>query len=278
MGEPGAPQSAAHGHELTRLFADEGLELNATLQEMLDEHFSHCTERRGCGFTQATRHLAALVNQPRTANLELTKKLFPSWFGSVHEASARVHRALPLLVLEESRLLAGIITDLLEPVGGAGDGLPTCFEAMKIGTCPLAEKYFLEIADGFVRRRGRANVIVGLNDVPLMIEKVGLGDDHSCVSVTELLLNGVRLPAGCLFGVQYAQSAAVRPNRSLPGSVVPLQVCEGFRFLRLTTLAVSPANRARAYTAHFQAQVAAGLFAPGRVTVEQLAQIAREQV
>jgi hypothetical protein len=52
----------------------------------------------------------------------------------------------------------------------------------------------------------------------------------------------------------------------------------GFRFLRLTTLAVSPENRERAFSAHFQSQVDAGLFAPGDTTIEQLRVVAQEQV
>ena len=52
-------------HELPAVFRKHGLWLNTTLVGMLDEHFSHRTERRGCGYTQATRHLAVLVNRAR---------------------------------------------------------------------------------------------------------------------------------------------------------------------------------------------------------------------
>ena len=37
------------------------------------------TERRGCGFTQATRHLAVLVNRPLAERREVIAKLFPDW-------------------------------------------------------------------------------------------------------------------------------------------------------------------------------------------------------
>src|SRR5262245_20943260 len=67
------------GHELCAVVQAQGCALNATLIEMLNEHFSHCTERRGCGFTQATRHLAVLVNRPRADRLDSTAKLFPDW-------------------------------------------------------------------------------------------------------------------------------------------------------------------------------------------------------
>ena len=52
-------------HEIVSAFARAGLPLRRTLAEMLDEHFSHHTERRGCGYTQATRHLSSLINAPR---------------------------------------------------------------------------------------------------------------------------------------------------------------------------------------------------------------------
>ena len=145
--------------------------------------------------------------------------------------------------------------------------------------CPLAEKYFLEISDRFVRRKGRINVLVSGSGAPLLIEKVNLGDNHSCINVAGLVLNGVQLPPGCLFAVRYATTTTDGPaNRKLPGSVVSVQSCEGFRFLRLTTLAVSPQNRQRAFTSHFQSQVDAGLFAPGEATIEQLRRVAEEQL
>ena len=66
-------------HELPRVFAEHGLALNDTLVGMLNEHFSHLTERRGCGFTQATRHLAVHVNKPRERDREVISQLFPRW-------------------------------------------------------------------------------------------------------------------------------------------------------------------------------------------------------
>jgi len=288
-------------HELCSALRGAGCSLNATLVEMLGEHYSHRTERRGCGFTQATRHLAALVNRPRNARLEATAKLFPEWARAAissmqvenscsseanepeRELSSlhAVVRSLPArLEREESQLLAAIIADLVlpEPEAEERSALPACFDELKVGTCPLAEKYFLEIAQRHVRRKGRVNVLVSEGGEPLLIEKLGLGDDHSCTSLTELSLNGVRLPAGCLFAVKREVGVELRAGAKLPGSVIRLKDCQGFRFLRLTTLAVSPVNRRRAFTAHFQAQIDAGLFAPGETTVEQLRRVAEEQL
>jgi hypothetical protein len=60
--------------------------------------------------------------------------------------------------------------------------------------------------------------------------------------------------------------------------VIPLSECLGFRFLRLTTLSVSPENRPRAFSKHFDAQVANGLFDPGGVAISQLLSVAEAQL
>ncbi len=270
-------------HELLRVFAAQGFTFNTTLHEMLNEHFSHHTERRGCGFTQATRHLAVLVNRSRDLHRDAAAQLFPHLrtADALQTSSLQVLRSLPeRLEREESRLFAALVADLVMPA--AADlriqELIPWSEALKMGTCPLAEKYFLEIADAFVRPKGRANVFVGDDGRPLLVEKLRLGDDHSCINVQTLVLNGVRLPPGCLIGVQRAPDIGLRPNRILPGEIIPIARCDGFRFLRLTTLSVSPRHRKRAFSVHFQAQLDAGLYAPGETTIEQLRRVAEAQL
>jgi hypothetical protein len=276
-----ARQQSAGGtnHELLQAFAEQGFELNATLREMLNEHHSHRTERRGAGFTQATRHLAVLINRGRPAGESFQPSLFARRFVTVPTRSM-VEPVLARLAREESRLLGRIILDVAFGASAAAQftELPVWSADLKIGTCPLAEKYFLELADSFVRRKGRANVLVSGEGKPLLVEKLNLGDDHSCISVAPLRLNGVDLPRGSLFGVHYQGGVTLRKNRHLPGEVIPVDRCAGFRFLRLSTLAVSPEHRERAFTAHFQAQLDAGLFAPREATVDQLQRLAAEQL
>jgi hypothetical protein len=266
-------------HEVLAVFARHGLALNSTLHEMLGEHYSHRTERRGAGFTQATRHLAGFVNRPRPALRMSELRLFRARLSQPPPNA--VLQALPdELTREESRTLTRMMVDLIHPVE-AREGvteLPAWPDDLKIGTCSLAEKYFLELAAAFVRGKGLANVLISESGEPLMLEKRNLGDDHSCISVTPLLLNGVVLPPGSLLGVRYDEPVALRKNRSLPGQVIPVGACSGFRFLRLSTLAVSPPHRARAFTAHFQAQLDAGLFSPGEATVEQIRRLAASQL
>lgn len=315
--------TSAPDHELLRVFAEAGFQLNSVLHEMLSESHVHRTERRGGGYTQASRHIAEHVNTARKPyeydevrlfadrdtsrlralmdgaaglGLNLTWRNLdrqappdvlrqrPELLTLYEEEAARQRRFRELpsrLVLEESRLMAAIIVDLLLPRNAEEAGLsvlPPWPEKLPIGTCPLAEKYFLELAHGLVRRNGVMNVIVSEAGAPLLAEKLNLGDDHSCVSVAPLVLNGVRLPPGSLFGVIYGADVGLRPNRALAGSVLPLRQCLGFRFLRLTTLAVSPENRRRAFTTHFEAQLKGGLFEPGASTIEQIERMLRQQV
>lgn len=274
------PESEGEGHELALALAARGFRLNSTLLEMLGEHYSHRTERRGSGYTQAGRHLAVLVNRAPAASDDTLASLFPDSVPAAFELQRVLRELQHRLEREESRLLAALIADLVSPLPAPSGAarLEPFFGELKVGTCPLAEKYFLEVSHGFVRRKGRINVLVSDVGRPLLIEKLNLGDNHSCISVAEVVLNGVRLPPGCLFGVKRDEGIELGSNRSLPGSVIAARSCTGFRFLRLTTLAVSPEHRRRAFTTHFQAQLDAGLFAPGETTIDQLRQVAEEQL
>ncbi|MES1174218.1 MAG: hypothetical protein ABUL62_07790 [Myxococcales bacterium] len=283
MGATSADQAEAElapeqHHELLRVFAGLGFTLNDTLSDMLNEHYSHRTERRGAGFTQATRHLAAFVNRAHERDPSEPRMFRERLSPTLSNDALRAASAL--LEREESRLLAAIIVDLVFPAS-ASQGvteLRRWSDDLKIGTCPLAEKYFLEIAESFLRRRGAANVLVADDGRPVLIEKLNLGDDHSCISVAPVVLNGVGLPPGSLFGVRYEGDIALRANRTLRGSIIPITACAGFRFLRLSTLAVSPTHRERAFTAHFKAQLDAGLYGPREATVEQLRRVAENQL
>ena len=267
-------------HELVLAFAEHGLALNAKLVEMLNEHYTHRTERRGCGYAQASRHLATLVNMDPDQRRDAQPLLFCRRMHAQAEPYDVYAKVLALLEREESRLLSEIIADLVwSPLAPSVQPcLPFHPDKLEIGTCSLAEKYFLEIANNHQRRGGRINILVSSHDEPVLLENDGLGDNHSCISLSELRLSGVRLPPGSLFGVQYDAGATLRPNRQWPGNVIAMDRCTGFRFLRLTTLAVSPDNRVRAFSSQFEAQVNAAFFSPGSTTIAQVKQIASEQI
>lgn len=319
-------------HEIVRLFDDKAMPLSKTLREMLNEHYTHRSERRGCGFTQATRVLSDRINYPRDSDNFDDLSLFanrsvraarslragsqfydieiPTWRNldlrtdlddklALMDAAPVGNNFLELLAdeiqfqrnlraasetmeREESRLLVQMLADIILPRDPDEEGLfqlPVLAERPKVGSCPLAEKFFLEIAESHMPRKGRVNVLVNDLGEPLMLEKLNMGDNHSCVSLVPLLLNGVRLPVGSLLATDHALDPDQYPKgKKLPGSVIPVADFPGFHLLRLTTLAVSPANRPRAFTAHFEQQLNKGLFKPGTAEMRQLLNVAKVQL
>ncbi len=327
-------EPAAH-HELVTVFESAGMALNATLTEMLDEHFSHQTERRGCGFTQASRVLAVEINKPRdaqdTADLALLADpplhaiqqvltqapahglVLGGWrnldqnpqvqaflqqpakadssFGQQLRELVRFFDTLrhidARLQLEESRLLVQWIQDLILPQSSAALNLPVIAplgEKPKVGSCTLAEKFFLEIAHARLLRQGRINLLVDDRGQPLLLEKLNMGDSHSCISLTPLLMNGVRIPVGSMFSTQHEggegeqHPRALRPTHSLKGAVIAANAYPGYCLLRLSTLAVSPANRKRAFTTHFDWQGKEGLYSFDVIEMTELIALADQQV
>ena len=300
---------SAATHEVVATFARAGLTLHARLREMLDEHASHRTERRGCGYTQATRFLSTHINQPRMPDSASDFGVLAAWPKPRIEALAQ--RAIaagwtqgwrrldlcdpaiistltddpttPLLVAlprtlaqvqnalrhEESRLLADLLRQLLAPEPDVAPVMPEMREKPEIGSCSQAEEFFLEIAHGRVRRGGHVNLFVGDDGRPLLVEKMALGESHSAMAIAPVAVGGVRLPPGALFALRYRDDA--EPLRDTAcGHVFPLPAITEARFLRVTTLAVSPASRARAFSAQFEAQQRNNLLSPGTTTIEDL--------
>lgn len=317
-------------HELVCVFETHLHPLAGRLVEMLNEHYSHQTERRGCGYTQATRVMAEYINQPRDAlsfnDLSLLEKydttalsyilnhaeqygvVLDSWrnldrnksvssfliddsnkgseFYQALEKEVQFQRDLRALrqyvKLEESLLLFDFIEDIILPETaqvGLSINIKQLEEKPKVGSCPMAENFFLKIAHNNLLRKGEVNLFVDEQQRVVLLEKLNMGDDHSCVNVLPIMMNGVRLPEGCLFSVAYDYEAVHKSNnRHWKGVMIPLNEVEGFWFLRLTTLAVSPTNRARAFNNHYEQQVRNGLFNPGVTTIKQLRDVATEQV
>lgn len=304
-------------HELVDAFAQAGLPLHPTLREMLGEHPSHRTERRGCGYTQATRFLSTFVNQPRDPVAATDLGVFDDWPKARTEALARtlvaagwthgwrgLDRADPALIaslppspllqtlvalpsrlaeitaslrLEESALLLPILHDLLVPATTTAPALPPMREKPEIGSCSQAEEFFLEIAHGRVRRGGKVNLFVDGDGHPLLVEKMALGESHSAMAVAPVSVCGVTLPPGALFALRYDDAAPVL--RAIPcGAVRALDTIAEARFLRLTTLAVSPAMRRRAFSAQFEAQIRGNMLSPQTTTIAHLHAFATERL
>jgi hypothetical protein len=196
------------------------------------------------------------------------------------ERQARLRVMPEHMLLEESVLLAAMIRDLILPREDTQTELvtlPSRPEKLPVGSCPTAEKCFLELAHGFMPRKGYCNQLIDDDGRVVMIEKINMGDDHSCISLVPLCLGGVCLPPGSLLAARYDVDQVPRADTTAPmrGSRIRVSDCDGFRLLRLTTLAVSPEHRARAFSAHFQAQVQAGLFEPDTTELQQLRALER---
>ena len=317
-------------HEIVKTFKDNVFPLSDKFTEMLNEHYSHQTERRGCGYTQATRLLADYVNFSRVEKDLTDLKIFKDyswknlrkildnkslyaleiedWRGlDIHPNVAkflndaqkeddfltnlklemRLQQALrdihTHVEREESKIICQMLADVVLPHTPEESQLieiKALVEKPKVGSCPMAENFFLKIAHGSVLRQGQINIIVDENEQPLLMEKINMGDNHSCISLQTLLVNGIRIPAGSLFSVDYdiEQMTNKRPNKQFKGFVIPYTEFPGFWFLRLTTLAISPENRKRAFTTHYDQQVANGLFSPGTTKLSQLIDVAKAQI
>jgi len=301
-------------HEIVVSFARAGWPLHPTLCEMLDEHPVHRTERRGCGYTQASRFLSTFVNRPRDPIDSFDFGIFAEWPKQLTESLARIasaagwhqgwrrldrcslqiHRdlsprslaealvALPERLIaietglerEESRLLMAILRQILAPAETAVPSIPVMLEKPEIGSCSQAEEFFLEIAHGRVRRGGRVNLFVDAEERPVLVEKMALGESHSAMAIAPVAVCDVVLPPGALFALRYSDSAAPTADISC-GHVFALGTIAEARFLRLTTLAVSPNVRRRAFSAQFDAQMRGDMLSPKTTTLDHLREFAR---
>ena len=300
-------------HELASAFENAGLPLCNKLVEMLDEHPSHQTERRGCGLTQATRRLAERINQPRDPVDAADLSLFEGWplrlasgigqasrargwaagWRALDQAPEEVQRAIAplpgaaeLLALpgrlrdvaraplqEESRLLLALLEDLLGDRAQDLQALPEMREKPEIGSCSQAEEFFLEIAHGKIRRGGRVNILVDDARRPVLVEKIGLGESHSAMFIRPATICGVTIPPGGLVALRY-HADAVPLSSGTQGDILPLAALAEVRFLRLTTLAVSPTSRPRAFNAQFRRQMLGNMLSPHTTTIDDLSRYA----
>lgn len=304
-------------HELVDALVAVDLAPCRTLRDMLDELPQHRTERRGCGLTQATRFLADRINRSRDPLDASDLALFDTWAmratvgiaarcldrgwargwrglsnapAEVIDAITGLPGAMQLLSLPqrleqarmrlrhpESRLLLDMIVDILSGGESSLPALPVMKEKPEIGSCSQAEEFFLEIAHGRIRRGGQVNIVVDEALRPVLVEKIGLGESHSAVFVREAALCGVAIPPGGLAALRHrdeARALAVHAH----GRVLPLSALAEVRFLRLTTLAVSPEHRERAFGDQFRRQVQGNMLSPRSTTLDDLARFASERV
>lgn len=246
--------------ELNESFEKHGLTLNWELKKMLEEDEAYRWEkstgrgnRTGSGYVTATRYMADLFKVPPESRLHgLVGNIEDFYVNSESaelkkdEVFAKLKSAIDEVTDPGSKLLGRMMLDLVIPLDETkAPGLPRLpfySGEKKVGTCTTAELYFLDKAYG--GRRGYSgwmNAIVDDSGEPVMLEKVGLGNSHSCLTLTEVIIEGVRIPAGSLVYVDRVEKESEAKKQGT--GVVRIQDCEGFSFLRFTTLALPPEDR-----------------------------------
>lgn len=304
-------------HEISQAFCNAGFPLRRSLVQMLDEHFSHQTDRRGCGFTQATRFLSTYINQPACSFNPGDLSVFDDWpinaTGSIakkavdlgwsqgwrrlHQIPPELKKSLPnnsvvnrltkllpaidaiinSVALPESILLLNLLRDLLTRDGRSAPNVLGMPIKPEIGSCSQAEEFFLEIAHRRVRRRGTVNIIVADDGSPVMVEKMNLGESHSAIVVAPINIFGIWIPPGGLCALQYRDKLS-SSQQTKHGQVVYLSDIAEARFLRLTTLAVAPEYRQRTFSAQVEAQVRGQMLSPLTTTIEQMREFAQDEL
>ena len=247
--------------------------LNPVLANMLLEHHEHRSERRGSGFTQVSRWLSEHINLPRSAN---DAKVFAQ--TSSEEILSALAQCQALT--DGQQLLIALFSALVAPRENEFVALaPIAPQKLKIGTCPLAEQFFLEIARERIRRGGQVNLVVNQDAQAVLLEKRGLGDEHSAISLCTIQIHGVPLPPGTLIGLDYDDEILEQlpQTKNGRGKLIPLNAVRCFRFLRLTTLTSAPKDRPKVFSTHFAQQVQNALFLPDCTEITDLQAFARSQ-
>ena len=272
-------------NEAVSMFREAGLPLNPILEGMLNEEDEHQGGRKGGGLTQASRHLAEFVRRPREGTKDLA--LFDDSVKDHIEdelvdeggydlldttpISSRLERdkieaILASVKKPEMQLVLKMVADISKVESRIKKNedlltLPTTKDKTRVGTCTTAELYFLNyLADkvedqDFVDHKKRINIVVDQKGEPLFIEKIGFGESHSALSLKPFVLNGVEVPPGSLVALQYDFDKEFPQTKSKKGSIIKSSDLLGVDFLRFTTLAVEPQDRARAFGNHLEFQV-----------------------
>lgn len=300
-------------HELVAACAAEQLDLSERLADMLNEAAQHRTERRGCGLTQATRLLAEhincaraptdphdltlLANFPQQLAATLAQRCvaagWPHGWRQLDQAPADISNALAdlpcmsnllalpqklrriaaTLQLEESQLVLSLISGILASGSASQPTLDYMPIKPEIGSCSQAEEFFLEIAHGKIRRGGSVNIFVDNAARPLLVEKMNLGESHSALIIETLVIGGVEIPPGGLTALSHQDAIAPAPSASKI-RILPIAAIKEARFLRLTTLAVTPEHRQRAFSSQFKRQLDGNMLSPASTTLDDMRRFA----
>lgn len=125
--------------------------------------------------------------------------------------------------------------------------LPTGEVNRKVGFCREAERQLLSFMSGKNSRQemGEVNAILDEKGAPVMLEKLGIGNDYSCLTLVPVLYNGYLLRPGAIFVVD-ENDEKVKPKRgqAVTGTI-DLSSCKAFRFIRYSMLSIAPEDRTK---------------------------------
>ena len=281
------------GHrELSEAFKNVGLPLNSTLIEMLEESETQHSDRKGSGFTQASRYMADIIRKKRsswdnlnifddTVRFSIEEPLLDKFdYTEVSQMDYRDYLDLSKLdeVAEKitkpgSQLLLKMIADITSKEQNDREQItPYLQKKIEIGTCTTAEVYFFDyFNDQLGKYSDSAKVNIFKDDFgeAVFVEKMGMGENHSAISLKEIILNGVRIPAGSLVALQYDLPVDMQERTSGKGKVLDGAILDGVDFLRFTTLVVEPNKRAGTFGKHFQWQIDNEISGAGEIQLEE---------
>lgn len=190
------------------------------------------------------------------------------WWQADQKKVASLRKAIAILP-EGERLVGGMLVDFMDmsAVPKEIPRLNLSSKEKKVGTCTTAEVYFLDVVTGSMGY-AQPDIVVGEDGDPVLLLKNA--GERSAITLKETVLNGVRLPKGSLLEVDEGDVVNQR--------VRALDSIQGVRFLRLTSLAVSPEERAAAVGSLYAFQKSQGMRGYDTVTIDQLYQCAKQRI
>ncbi len=298
-------QEKYENKEVSDAFKEAGMPLDWRLVGMLEESEEHQGGRRGSGFTQASRYMADMVRSERSSK---DFKIFDDSFRNEIEddffkngnqdklKTVDFRDYVDKNKLKEisdkvkgpgSKLLLGMISDTFN--SSEKDTtlatLPSSKEKMEIGTCTTAENYFFDYmkgntmyGDNFKDKTAKMNIFKDEKGQPLFMEKIGLGENHSAISLKDFYLNGIKIPAGSLVALQYDKPNNEDMTSSKNGIVLSSNILQVVEFLRFTTLVVEPKDREQTFGEHFKWQKQQGIKGAEDLTLNEVIDRCKKEI
>ncbi|MES2930491.1 MAG: hypothetical protein V4665_01775 [Patescibacteria group bacterium] len=158
------------------------------------------------------------------------------------------------------------------------------------GQCTMSERHMLAYISGqhIKPGKGYVNLILDKDGSPLMIEKIGLGDPHSCISLKPVRIDGRLIPAGAIFSAvpdifEPVRSRFMRWFQKKEGAlnyITNVKHYKGFAFIRMSILSVPEEIRSDACGSFYlyQQDRAKGYINYDWITPEILSQYAERRL